>query len=96
MSDCCLSVCMAVYILFQMGGNVYMYLINGTGKVRLQLMVYIILALVTLPLINVCCKQYGVNGVLIVPVVAFALQAIVGRMQIWKIIKNKAKGIWLE
>ena len=49
-----------------------------------------------LPLINVCCKQYGVNGVLIVPVVAFALQAIVGRMQIWKIIKNKAKGIWLE
>ena len=36
------------------------------------------------------------NGVLIVPVVAFALQAIVGRMQIWKIIKNKAKGIWLE
>lgn len=91
-----LSVCMAVYILFQMGGNVYMYLINGTGKVRLQLMVYIILALVALPLINVCCKQYGVNGVLIVPVVAFALQAIVGRMQIWKIIKNKAKGIWLE
>ena len=91
-----LSVCMAVYILFQMGGNVYMYLINGTGKVRLQLMVYIILALVALPLINVCCKQYGVNGVLIVPVVAFALQAIVGWMQIWKIIKNKAKGIWLE
>ena len=79
-----------------MGVNVYMYLINGTGKVRLQLMVYIILALVALPLINVCCKQYGVNGVLIVPVVAFALQAIVGRMQIWKIIKYKAKGIWLE
>lgn len=91
-----LSVYMAVYVLFQTGGNIYMYLINGTSKVRLQLMVYLLFALVALPLMNFCCKRYGVNGILIVPIVVFGLQAIVGRIQIWKIVNCKAQGIWLK
>lgn len=91
-----LSVCMAVYILFQTGGNVYMYLINGTSKVRLQLIVYVGFALIAVPWMNFCCKQYGVNGILIVPVIVFGLQAIVGRIQILKIINGKAEGIWLK
>ena len=50
-----LSISMAVYVWFQIGGNVYMYLINGTSKVRLQLMVYLIFAVVSIPVINICC-----------------------------------------
>lgn len=91
-----LSVYMAVYVLFQTGGNVYMYLINGTSKVRLQLIVYLLFALIALPLINLCCKRYGVEGVLIVPIIVFGLQAIIGRVQILKIINGRAKGIWLR
>ena len=54
-----LSISMAVYVWFQIGGNVYMYLINGTSKVRLQLMVYLIFAVVSIPVINICCIHYG-------------------------------------
>lgn len=91
-----LSVCMAVYVLFQTGGNVYMYLINGTSKVRLQLIAYLLFAIVSIPLMNFCCKRYGVEGVLIVPATVFALQACIGRMQLMKMMAGTAKGIWLK
>lgn len=91
-----LSACMAVYILFQTGGNVYMYLINGTSKVRLQLIIYVVFAIIAIPFMNFCCKWYGVEGVLIVPILTFGLQVIVGRVQILKIINGTAEGIWLD
>lgn len=89
-----LSVCMAIYVLCQMGGNVYMYLINGTSKVRLQLIVYLSIAVIAIPVMNYCCSIYGVEGVLLVPIIAFGLQAIIGKIQLMKIIHGTAKGIW--
>lgn len=91
-----LSVCLAVYVLFQTCGNMYMYLINGTSKVRLQLIVYLSFAIMALPLMDLTCKLYGTEGVLIIPMVAFFIQAVIGRIQIMKIINGKAKGIWLR
>ena len=43
-----------------------------------------------------CCKKYGVEGVLIVPIIVFGLQAGIGRIQIFKIITGTARGIWLK
>ncbi|WP_455668385.1 lipopolysaccharide biosynthesis protein [Phocaeicola sp.] len=91
-----LSACMAIYVLFQIGGNVYMYLINGTSNVRLQLIIYLLFAFIAVPLMNFCCKLYSIEGILIIPIIVFALQAYVGRMQILKIINGTAKGIWLK
>lgn len=91
-----LSVCMAIYVLCQMGGNVYMYLINGTSKVRLQLMVYLSIAVIAIPAMYYCCSRYGVEGVLVVPAIAFGLQAVIGKVQLMKIIHGTAKGIWLK
>ena len=53
-------------------------------------------ALIEIPLMNYCCKHYGIKGVLIVPAIVFALQACVGRMQILKMINGTAKGLWLK
>lgn len=91
-----LSCCIAVYVLFQTGGNVYMYLINGTSKVRLQLIVYVSVAIVSVPLMNLFCHRYGIEGVLIVPTITFGIQALIGKIQISKIINCKARGIWLK
>jgi hypothetical protein len=87
---------MAFYVLFQTGGGVYMYLINGTSKVRLQLIIYLMFAIVSIPIINICCQYYGIEGALIVPTIVFGLQAVIGKIQITKIINNKAYGIWLR
>lgn len=91
-----LSVCMAIYVLCQTGGNVYMFLINGTSKVRLQLIVYLSFVLISISLMKNCCEHYGVEGILIVPITVFALQAFIGRKQILKMLNGTAKGIWLK
>jgi polysaccharide biosynthesis protein len=91
-----LSFCMAIYVLCQTGGNMYMFLINGTSKIRLQLIIYLSFALVSIPLMKYCCKYYGIEGILIVPTTVFILQAFIGRVQILKMINGTAKGIWLK
>lgn len=91
-----LSVYMAIYVLCQTGGNVYMFLVNGTSKVRLQLIAYLLFALISIPLMEYCCEHYGIEGILIVPASVFALQACIGRMQILRILNGTAKGIWLK
>ena len=91
-----LSISMALYVLFQTMGNVYMYLINGTSRVSLQLIVYLLIAIIAVPLMTLFCRLYGVEGILIVPAITLALQALVGKIQITKILKNTAKGIWLK
>lgn len=89
-----LSICVSLYVLFQIAGNLYMYMINGTSKVRLQMIVYLLMAAGSIPLMNLCCKKYGIEGILIIPTITFLLQAIIGRIQIYKLINCKASGIF--
>lgn len=84
----------ALYVLVSTFGELYMYLINGTGKVRIQSIVYFCAAIVSIPLMNIFCIRYGVGGVLIVPTVTCFALAVLSRVQLKKLIKGKAKGIW--
>lgn len=89
-----LSIIIAVYVICQILGNLYMFLINGTGKVRLQLIIYFSFAIISLPLMNYSCDRYGIQGILFVPIVVFLCQAIIGKIQLSKIVNNCATGIW--
>ena len=85
---------MSLYVLFQTAGNAYMYMINGTSKVRLQMIVYICFALVSIPLISLSCKKYGLEGVLLVPSIIFLIQALIGKIQINRLINGTASGLF--
>ncbi len=89
-----ISVSVACYFLFQISGTVYMYLINGTSKLRLQLLIYFFSALFAIPLITFFCKKYGISGALLFPTVVFAFQTVMSKIQINKIVSNRAKGLW--
>ena len=89
-----LSVSMALYVMFQTVANIYMYLINGTSKVRVQLIVYVSFALISIPMIVFSCQSFGIAGAVIVPALAYVIQAIVGKVQITKIVNGRATGIW--
>ena len=89
-----LSLSIGLYVLAQISGNIYMYMINGTGKVRLQMILYLLFAFVSIPLMNALCAQKGIEGVLITPTIIFFLQGIVGKIQIDKIVNGKASGIF--
>lgn len=89
-----LSLSVSLYVLFQTGGAVYMYLINGTSKVRLQMVVYVIFAFISIPLIYYFTERYGTEGALIVPTFIYLIQMIIGRVQIYKLINGSANGIF--
>lgn len=91
-----LSVGVMVYVIAQIAGAVYMNFINGCGTVRIQFLIYLIFALVSFPVMTLCCRMFGTIGIIIVPSVVYLTQAIMGRIQINKIINQTATGIWIK
>lgn len=91
-----LSVCMAFFILFYSSANLYMILINGTSKVRLQLIVNLCFAVISLPSIHAFCHLWGIQGALLVPTMTLAVLTLIGKIQIKKIVNKTATGIWLR
>ena len=89
-----LSLGMAIYILVQSIGAVYMQLINGIGTIRIQLIVYVIFALVALPLMQYSCRAFGLVGVLVAPSLVYFVQALLGKIQIEKIMNKTNTGVW--
>lgn len=88
------NISVACYTMFLMLANVYMYLINGIGKVQIQLIIYLSFALIAYPLMTLCCRLWGIPGILLIPTLVYMFQAILGRIQLTKILKNKVFGIW--
>ena len=88
------SMAMAFFIFCKIMGAVYMHQLNGTGKVCIQLITYIIIALFALPVMVYSSRQWGLVGIVIVPSIAFFTQFIICRIQLNKIINQTANGIW--
>lgn len=91
-----LSASMLFLILIQTIGNVYMSMINGIGTIRVQLIIYMIFAIVAWPLFTICAKTFGLVGVVIVPSIVNLVQAIAGKIQLNKLMSKTAKGVWLK
>lgn len=89
-----LSIAMAIHILVLSRAGLYMQLINGTGKVYVQLLVYALFSLVSIPIMIWGCNQWGGVGVISVATFVFLLQAFLGHIQLHKIINNSSTGIW--
>ena len=84
----------AVYVVIMMWNSVHSSLINGTGRIRLSLYMSIISTILNVPLALFLGKIYGALGV----VTSVGLLNLIGvvqmRLQIIKILNNKANGIW--
>lgn len=88
------SFVMLIYIAVTMLGTVYMSLINGIGKVQIQLYIYLFFALISYPVMTFFCRKWGIPGLMIVPIVVYFIQTIMGKIQITKILNNTAEGLW--
>lgn len=89
-----LSIAMAIHILVLSRAGLYMQLINGTGKVYIQLLIYMFFSLVSIPVMIWGCNQWGGVGVISVATFVFFVQSVFGHIQLRKIINNSATGIW--
>lgn len=72
----------------------YNYVLNGMGKINLQLLVTSVTAAIYLPLAFFASKYYGIVGLLTAMCLVVFINAIWARIQYKKIIAGKAIGIW--
>lgn len=89
-----LSVSVLIYILCMTFGNIYMYVINGIGKIQMQLVVYIVFAILAWPMFLVGANHFGLPGVLLLPSLAWFAQGVLGKIQINKLLKGTPSGFW--
>lgn len=89
-----LTIIMGVFVFFQSAYCIYSNLVNGTGRARLQVWAFVFFAAISLPLITIGTRWLGLWGSMLLPTAAYAILAILCRIQIGKIIGSKAAGIW--
>lgn len=89
-----LSVSMMLLIVLQCFAGTYMMCINGIGKIRLQLIIYVFCAFISWPLLTLTARSFGIIGITIAPSIVYLLQAISGKIQLTKIINKTDRGIW--
>lgn len=89
-----LSLALALYVIVYTWQTIHVFLLNGIGKIKLQLYFVVISALVNIPLAFFLGKRIGLAGVSLANTLLFIIMGIVFYIQVSKIINKKAKGIW--
>ena len=87
---------MALFFAFTIFYSPYTYFINGTGKVKLQMISLVFTALLNIPLAILLVSKFnmGVSGVIASTVISLIPHVILSPIQYTKIIEGHASGIW--
>lgn len=91
-----LSLSVMTMILSRTLGSIYMFMINGIGTVRIQLITYLAFAVIAWPSLVYSCRWFGVCGIVIVPTIVYGIQSLLARIQLSKHINGTATGIWRQ
>lgn len=85
---------MYLYCVFMMLYNVYGFIINGTGKLAIQMICTSIIAVIYIPSAYYAGKYFGLNGVIAVMILTAGLNSLWSKVQLDLILTKQAKGIW--
>lgn len=91
-----LSLSMALFVLLFTFNSVFVFFINGTGKIKIQLYLSLFTAALNIPLSIYLAKNLnlGIKGVILATVLCYLPAILLIPLQYYKIINNKAIGIW--
>lgn len=86
----------ALFFVLSLYVTPYTIFLNGTGKIRLQALQGVIMAIINIPLSLLLAKVFdlGVPGVILSTLICFMPSVILSQLQYQKIITGKAKSIW--
>jgi O-antigen/teichoic acid export membrane protein len=87
-----LIIFMAIFIIISIWNNNYALFVNGIGKIKLQMYTAIIAGIINIPISVYFAKSlhYGSGGVILGTVVSLSIFAIVGPIQTYFLLKDKA------
>jgi O-antigen/teichoic acid export membrane protein len=91
-----LSIFMSIFVMLTIFTQPFTFFINGTGKIKIQLILGVAMALINIPISIILVKffNFGVSGVILATILCSVLGLIFYPIQYYKIINKKAKGIW--
>lgn len=91
-----LRISLIIYFLLFAFGSVFNMFINGVGKIKVQLISLVIGAIIFIPLSIFFIKHLnmGIEGVVYASILANFYSPFIAPIQYFKIINNKANGIW--
>lgn len=91
-----LSVFTGVFVLISTWNNIFVFFINGTGKIRLQLYLSVFVSIVNIPLAIFFAKylSLGITGVMVATCLSLSVGTVLSPIQYYKIVNKKAKGVW--
>lgn len=91
-----LSVGMALFVLIMTFNMIYVQFINGLGKLMIQLVVSVIAMILNIPLSIYFAKylELGTTGVILATIICLIAGLILMPVQYFKLINNRAIGIW--
>jgi O-antigen/teichoic acid export membrane protein len=92
------SVLMGIFVLVCTWNNIFVFFINGIGKIQLQLRGSIIIALINIPLSIFFAKNLslGIAGIILANCLSLGCGSILAPMQYFKLINKTARGIWVK
>jgi O-antigen/teichoic acid export membrane protein len=91
-----LSLFMALYSIIQMFNQIFVTYIFSTGKIRIQVILGLLAAVINIPLSIFFCKNlhFGPEGVILATTVCSSINLYFAPIQSYKILKRTAIGIW--
>ena len=91
-----LSVAMALFMIISTWNNIFMSFINGVSKIKLQMYSAVLRLLIKIPLSIYFAKSlgFGISGVIAATLFCQLIVSVLSPIQYYKIINNKAYGIW--
>lgn len=89
-----LSVAMSTYVIGYIWLNIYTFLLNGLGKIKLQLYVSLAASILYIPLVIYLGKIWGLIGITIISTFFFVVTGAIYAVQVKMLVNKKAVGIW--
>jgi len=86
-----LIVFMGMFVLFRVYGIIYMYFLNAIGNIRLQVMLFVLGAILNIPLSIYFVKTWhlGTSGIILGTIISISALSIVLPIQTFKLLKGK-------
>lgn len=89
-----LSVFVAIYILINVWGQIHSVLLNGMGKINVQVYYSLVIMAIFVPIALLCGSKWGLNGIVLSVILVNMPGIIIGPYQVKKVMAGTAKGIW--
>ena len=91
-----LTCCVGLYMLIHTWDTLQVSMINGIGCIKLQTYVTLFGGLVYLPLAMLAGRLFGTNGIILAQVGIVSVYSVCFTIQLTRILKQKANGIWIK